>query len=45
MRPPEQVAREILTALEILRPIVDHIPEGARVPIDLTSLGAAFGDV
>jgi adenylate kinase len=43
MRPAEQVGREILTALEVMRPLVDHVPEEARRPIDLTSLGAAFG--
>jgi len=43
MRPAEQVGREILTALEVMRPLVDHVPEGVRVPIDLTGLAAAFG--
>ncbi|MEU4242581.1 adenylate kinase [Actinoplanes sp. NPDC026619] len=43
MRPVEQVGREVLTALEVLRPLVAHIPEGVRRPIDLTGLGAAFG--
>jgi adenylate kinase len=43
MRPAEQVGREILTALEVMRPLVDYVPEEARRPIDLTSLGAAFG--
>jgi adenylate kinase len=44
MRPAEQVGREILTALEVMRPLVDHVPEEARRPIDLTGLGAAFGE-
>jgi adenylate kinase len=44
MRPVEQVGREILTALEVMRPLVNHVPESARRPIDLTGLGAAFGD-
>jgi len=44
MRPAEQVGREILTALEVMRPLVDFVPEEARRPIDLTSLGAAFGE-
>lgn len=44
MRPAEQVGREILTALEVLRPVVDHVPEEARRPIDLTGLAAAFGE-
>lgn len=44
MRPVEQVGREILTALEVMRPLVSHVPESARRPVDLTGLGAAFGD-
>jgi adenylate kinase len=44
MRPKEQVGREILAALEVMRPLVDHVPEEARRPVDLTSLGAAFGE-
>jgi adenylate kinase len=43
MRPAGQVGRELLTALEVMRPLVDHVPEDARVAVDLTSLGAAFG--
>ena len=34
---------EILTALEAMRPLLDHVPAHARLPIDLTSLGDAFG--
>src|SRR3712207_4519139 len=41
--PVEQVSREILTALEVMRPLVDHVPEHVRRPVDLTSLGTAFG--
>jgi adenylate kinase len=44
MRPAEQVGREILTMLEVMRPLVDHVPEGARRSVDLTGLGAAFGE-
>ena len=44
MRPVEQVGREILAALEVMRPLVDHVPEEARRPVDLTSLGLAFGE-
>ncbi|GAA2644749.1 adenylate kinase [Paractinoplanes durhamensis] len=44
MRPVEQVGREVLAALEVLRPLVAHVPPGARRPIDLTGLGAAFGN-
>ncbi|MET0416663.1 MAG: adenylate kinase [Actinoplanes sp.] len=43
MRPVEQVGREVLAALEVLRPLVEHVPASARRPIDLTGLGAAFG--
>ena len=45
MRPAEQVGREILAALEVMRALVDHVPPEARRPIDLTSLGVAFGEV
>ncbi|MEV8510276.1 adenylate kinase [Actinoplanes sp. NPDC051475] len=44
MQPVERVGRQILTALEAIRPLLDHVPEHARTPIDLTGLGAAFGD-
>jgi adenylate kinase len=44
MRPVERVGRQILTALEAMRPLLDHVPEHARRPVDLTGLGAAFGD-
>src|SRR4029453_9912854 len=30
MRPAERVGRQILTALEAMRPLVDHVPESAR---------------
>jgi adenylate kinase len=43
MRPAEAVGREILTALEVLRPLVDLVPEQSRRPVDLTGLGEAFG--
>jgi adenylate kinase len=43
MRPVAQVGRQILTALEAMRPLVDHVPEHHRRPVDLTSLGVAFG--
>jgi len=43
VRPVEQVGREILVALEVMRPLIDHVPEQNRRPIDLTSLGIAFG--
>ena len=44
MRPVDRVARQILTALEAMRPLVDLVPESARRSVDLTGLGAAFGD-
>jgi adenylate kinase len=43
MRPAEQVGREILDALDVLRPTVDQAPGEAGRPVDLTSLGVAFG--
>jgi adenylate kinase len=43
MRPAERVARQILTALEAMRPLLDHVPEHARRSVDLTGLDAAFG--
>src|SRR5919112_6496423 len=44
VRPVERVARQILTALEAMRPLIDHVPEHARRSVDLTSLEAAFGE-
>lgn len=43
MRPAERVGRQILTALEAMRPLVDHVPEHARRSVDLTGLDKAFG--
>ena len=43
MRSAHQVGREILAALEAMRPFLDQVPAHARVPVDLTSLGDAFG--
>jgi adenylate kinase len=43
MRSAREVGREILTALEVMRSLVDHVPPHARLPVDLTSLGRAFG--
>lgn len=43
VRPVQRVARQILTALEAMAPLVDHVPEHSRRSIDLTGLGAAFG--
>jgi adenylate kinase len=44
MRPVQQVAEQVLTALEAMSSLVDLVPENARRSIDLTGLGAAFGD-
>jgi adenylate kinase len=44
MRPVGRVARQILTALEAMRSLVDFVPEDARRSVDLTGLGAAFGE-
>ena len=43
MRSAHQVGREILVALEAMRPLLEHVPARARLPVDLTSLGEAFG--
>jgi adenylate kinase len=43
MRSAPQVGREILAALEAMRPFLGLVPEQARLPVDLTGLGDAFG--
>jgi hypothetical protein len=43
MRSAQQVGREILAALEAMRPFLDHVPGQARLSVDLTGLGNAFG--
>jgi adenylate kinase len=43
MRSAQEVGREILVALEAMRPFLDHIPAPDRLPVDLTGLGEAFG--
>src|SRR5204862_627754 len=43
MRPVQQVSREILTALDQIRPLLYHVPGRARHPADLAALGEAFG--
>jgi adenylate kinase len=43
MRPVQQVGREILTALDAMRALVDDGSGQARDPADLTTLGEAFG--
>jgi len=40
MRPVGEVGREILAALELMRPPAGHIPARVRRPVDLTGLGA-----
>jgi adenylate kinase len=42
-RPPELVSRHVLTALEVLRQVVDRQPGAPRRSVDLTGLGKAFG--
>lgn len=42
-RPADQVGRQILTALEVLRQVRAADPDGPRAAVDLTSLGRAFG--
>jgi adenylate kinase len=42
MRPAEDVGREILAALEVMRAVIDHVPADARTPIDLTGIGSVF---
>lgn len=43
MRPADPVGRHILTALEVLRQMIDGSAGLSRRPVDLTGLGAAFG--
>ena len=43
MRSAHQVGREILAALEAMRPFLDQVPGQARLSVDLTGLGDAFG--
>ena len=43
MRSAQQVGREILTALEAMRPLLDDAPAHARHLADLATLGHAFG--
>ena len=43
MRSADEVGREILVALEAMRPFLEHAPANERLPVDLTSLGEAFG--
>jgi adenylate kinase len=43
MRSAQEVGREILVALEAMRPFLEQEPPHGRLPVDLTSLGEAFG--
>jgi adenylate kinase len=43
MRSAPEVGREILAALEAMRPFLEDGPARERLPVDLTSLGEAFG--
>jgi len=43
MRSAHEVGREILVALEAMRPFLEHAPANERLALDLTGLGEAFG--
>ena len=43
MRSAHEVGREILVALEAMRPFLENVPAQERLALDLTSLGEAFG--
>ena len=43
MRSAQEVGREILVALEAMRPFLEHARANDRLPLALTSLGEAFG--
>jgi len=43
MRPAQEVGRDILIALEEMSTLLDHRPEPGRRPVDLITLGEAFG--
>ena len=43
MRPAQQVGHDVLNALEEMWPLLDHRPGQAPRPVDLTTLGEAFG--
>jgi adenylate kinase len=43
MSSADEVGREILVALEAMRPFLEHAPANERSPLNLTSLGEAFG--
>jgi len=43
MRSAHEVGREILVALEAMRPFLEHGSVQERLALDLTSLGEAFG--
>ena len=43
MRSAQEVGREILVALEAMRPFLENAPGSERLPLDLTGLGEAFG--
>ncbi len=43
MRPAGEVGREILAALEAIRPSREDAPAPEPLPLDLTSMGEAFG--
>ena len=43
MQSAPEVGRDVLAALKAMRPLLDHVPAPARLPVDLTGLGKSFG--
>ena len=43
MRPADQVGAQLVTALEVMRQMIEPNPDAARQPVDLTGLDSAFG--
>jgi len=43
MGPAEQVGAHLVTALEVMRQMIEPNPDAARQPVDLTGLDSAFG--
>jgi len=43
MRPAGQVGAQLVTALEVMRQMIEPNPDAARQPVDLTGLDSAFG--
>jgi len=43
MRPADQVGAQLVTALEVMRQMIEPNPDAARQAVDLTGLDSAFG--